>query len=222
MCRYSLTPRRFSLPTLARTWLGLALLAGLLGIMPAAPALAGLPEAYLVKDISPGLYSSYVQSLTAVNGVLFFCASDSPYVPYSAQQSDGTNDGTHGYELWRSDGTEAGTELVKDIYPGSSTSSPSGLTVVNGTLFFLAQDAGHGTELWRSDGTEAGTELVEDIYPGVYGSRPSDLTVVNGTLFFTAGDGTHGSELWSLGYFMYMPFFLEGLVPGFLGPYSQS
>ena len=51
------------------------------------------------------------------------------------------------------------TQMVKDIYPGVSASSPSDLTDVNGFLFFVAQD-GHGRELYRSDGTQAGTRLV--------------------------------------------------------------
>jgi ELWxxDGT repeat protein len=47
---------------------------------------------------------------------------------------------TYGFELWKSDGTSAGTVLVKDIYPGPFNSGPSGLTNVNGTLFFVAND----------------------------------------------------------------------------------
>jgi ELWxxDGT repeat protein len=133
--------------------------------------------------------------LTNVNGTLFFSHDD----------------GIHGDELWKSDGTEVGTTLVKDIFPGVSTyfgpysSSPSDLTNVNGTLFFTAYDSTVGQELWKSDGTEAGTTLVKDIFPGgvsyfftysPYSSNPANLTSVNGTLFFEAADQFHGHELW--------------------------
>ena len=33
------------------------------------------------------------------------------------------NDGVNGYELWKSDGTAAGTMLVKDILPGTGNSN---------------------------------------------------------------------------------------------------
>jgi ELWxxDGT repeat protein len=71
------------------------------------------------------------------------------------------NDKTDGAVLWKSDGTEAGTVLVKDIAPGSNnTGRIVELTNVNGTLFFVGDDGVHGRELWKSDGTTAGTVLV--------------------------------------------------------------
>ena len=85
--------------------------------------------------------------LTAVGNTLFFQAYD----------------GVNGGELWKSDGTAAGTVLVKDIRPGLSTSYPGNLTAVGNTLFFTADDGVNGTELWKSDGTTAGTVLVADI-----------------------------------------------------------
>ncbi|MCP4626767.1 MAG: hypothetical protein GY850_25155, partial [bacterium] len=114
--------------------------------------------------------------------------------------------GTDGDELWKSDGTESGTVMVKDIYPGigdygPNSSSPQNLTDVNGRLFFTAVGATNGRELWKSDGTGPGTVMVKDIYPegGTYpnSSYPSNLTDVNGSLFFEANDGTNGSELWT-------------------------
>jgi ELWxxDGT repeat protein len=112
--------------------------------------------------------------------------------------SDGA---AHGRELWKSDGTAAGTQMVLDINPGSAGSRPSLLTNVNGTIFFAADDGVHGRELWRSDGTATGTKLVKDINPDQYYNnfflRAVDVQVnLDGTLFFTANDGTNDVELW--------------------------
>src|SRR5262249_45756174 len=105
-------------------------------------------------------------------------------------------DGTNGRELWRSDGTPAGTMLVRDIAPSAAASLPSNLTNVNGLLYFAANDGTTGTELWQSDGTPAGTVLVQDINPGTTGSNPAYLTAMNNKLSFAAPDPTHGRELW--------------------------
>jgi ELWxxDGT repeat protein len=111
------------------------------------------PGTVMVKNIKPrgGSAGRFGPSdLTNVRGTLFFVA----------------NDGTHGYELWKSDGTTAGTIMVKDITPGASGSDPLYLTEVGSRLFFNARDDGHGRRLWRSDGTSAGTVLVvEDVNP---------------------------------------------------------
>ena len=146
----------------------------------AVPPFDGVPGTYFVKDINPGPSGSNPLFLTNVNGTLFFSADD----------------GSHGHELWRSDGTAAGTQMVADINPGASNSDPKYLTNVNGTLFFSADDGTHGTELWESNGTAAGTFMVQDINPGPAGSNPQFLTNVNGTLFFEANDGTHAHALW--------------------------
>jgi ELWxxDGT repeat protein len=134
----------------------------------------------MVADINPGIGSSSPTLLTPLNGNVFFVASD----------------GSTGRELWKSDGTVAGTTRVKDIEPGSGSSWPDNLTNVAGTLFFTATTSAAGQEVWMSDGTDTGTVLVRDINPGSAGSSPSWLVNANGTLFFAANDGTHGSELW--------------------------
>jgi ELWxxDGT repeat protein len=141
----------------------------------------------LVKDIRPGSDSSlegdpYYGYLTSVDDTVFFRA----------------HDGVNGQELWKSDGTEAGTGMVKDIWPGSNSSDCRYLTNFNGTLFFAADDGVNGWELWKSDGTEAGTFMVKDIVPGPGSSGAGifdGLVNVNGTLFFAATDGVNGLEL---------------------------
>src|SRR6266851_1483413 len=108
------------------------------------------------------------------------------------------NDGTHGDELWVTDGTAAGTALLDDIIPGSGGSGPAYITVLgNGKAVFAANDGTHGTELWVTDGTAAGTVLLDDIYPGSSPSYPRYIIAIgNGKALFEANDGTHGRELW--------------------------
>ena len=106
------------------------------------------------------------------------------------------NDGIRGMELYRTNGNQ--TELVADIYPGSSSgffynpNDPSfALTVVDDWMYFAADDGVHGLEIWRSNG-EA-TEIVEDINPGPASSSPyrispykseNDFGVLNGHFYF--------------------------------------
>jgi uncharacterized protein (TIGR03382 family) len=100
-----------------------------------------------------------------------------------------------GFELWRTDGTEAGTARVKDIHPGPGDANPGHLTAVGDVLYFSANDGTGGTEPWRTDGTEAGTVRVVDLRPGALGSHP-EVHVSAGQLFFSADDGVTGRELY--------------------------
>lgn len=97
------------------------------------------------------------------------------------------DDGAHGRELWKSDGTSGGTRLVKDINAGAMPSNPSSLPNVNGTLFFTAREDVHGRELWKSDGTEAGAVLVANLAPGSEGSNVGGLTAAGDNLYFMYG-----------------------------------
>jgi len=106
------------------------------------------------------------------------------------------NDVTNGKELWVTDGTKAGTKMLKDINPGAEGSNPSELLISNNKLYFSATTASHGTELWQSDGTEAGTVMVKDIYNGVGNGAPSQFFTWNNKIYFQAKDAQHGVELW--------------------------
>jgi ELWxxDGT repeat protein len=137
----------------------------------------------LVKDINATVFrprSSQSGELVRIGDKVFF----------AAERRD------TGRELWKSDGTEAGTVLVKDIMPEAAGSSPRWLTRIGNTLFFTASHPATGAELWRTDGTAEGTMLVKDIYSGWMSSSPTRLMDLNGTLFFFATHPATGVELW--------------------------
>src|SRR6516225_655075 len=93
---------------------------------------------HLLADLNHSPGDPKVSQVALVGSTIFFSATDGPL---------------RGVELWRSDGTRAGTRIVKDINFGPGSSNPNYLTNVNGTLFFTADDGTHGAELWKSDGT---------------------------------------------------------------------
>lgn len=118
------------------------------------------------------------------------------------------DDGTNGYELWKSDGSGGGTSMVRDINEGRNRVSkhayrrvPKGHTKIGSTVYFAGYNPTTGYELWKTDGTNSGTQLVLDIFTGTSNgepnnSEPLNLYAVGSTLFFTATTSAHGRELW--------------------------
>ncbi|MFN6570365.1 ELWxxDGT repeat protein [Dendronalium sp. ChiSLP03b] len=123
-------------------------------------------------------------NMTTVGSTLYFTAYDS----------------TTGLELWKSDGSDVGTILVKDIWSGAdpNNSIPDSLVNFGGTLYFAASEPTNGREIWSSDGTAVGTRRVNNINSGTGNANPAQLTVVGTRLFLTATNGTNGTELWVL------------------------
>jgi ELWxxDGT repeat protein len=147
---------------------------------------AGAQPAFRVADLNTTVAqrSSFIythQKLVALGSQFFFVADDA---------------GAYGAEIWRSDGTLAGTRLLADICPGACSSSPGSLTISNGMLFFTADDGIHGREIWKSNGTPEGTSMVAEVLPG-RSIWISELIDADGVLFFFAADGAHGYELWT-------------------------
>ena len=120
---------------------------------------AGAQSPYKVLDIYPGPQGSYPNDFTRSGNVTFFTAVDP----------------AHGRELWRSDGTAAGTVLVKDITPGPAAPRSAQPDRRQRHALLRRRRRHHGTELWKSDGTAAGTVLVKDIRPGSGLLRRPDL-----------------------------------------------
>ena len=56
--------------------------------------------------------------------------------------------------------------MLKDINVGEDDGSPASFTVVEDTMYFVANDGIHGNELWKTDGTLSGTVMVKDINTG--------------------------------------------------------
>ena len=104
-------------------------------------------------------------------------------------------DAATGLELWKSDGTAAGTVMVHEIRPGINGGNPMELYPFRGRLFFRADD-GTGEELWSTDGTSAGTVQVKDIN-STGDASPTCLAEIKGELWFSANDGTDGfADIW--------------------------
>ncbi len=131
----------------------------------------------VLKDIYPGITSSILpESIerAVIGNELLFLA----------------NDGVHAPEIWKTDGSEAGTLMVTDV------NGPSRLTAVGNTVFFSTYSQG----LWKTDGTEAGTSVVKNfalLPPGyITVSSIYEAIAFNGLLYFTADVDGSGPELW--------------------------
>jgi ELWxxDGT repeat protein len=129
----------------------------------------------LIKEFPNATNSDGIFNLTPANGFIFFTVNEN-YVR----------------KLWRTDGTEAGTILVKDIDPTNYSSYiPGGYFEFNNNIYFNAGTTTTGQELWKSDGTEAGTTMVKDINPGVASGHTNYgvYAILNNELYFYANDG---------------------------------
>src|SRR6266542_1172021 len=112
------------------------------------------------------------------------------------------DDGVHGRELWRSDGTPDGTSMFADVWPGPSGSWPGTVGQFPGTamlasgpfLYFVTLNVGM-ERLWTSDGTEAGTIMLRTFFSGE-DNHIGPFFGLGSTLYFGGVDGLHGLELW--------------------------
>jgi ELWxxDGT repeat protein len=103
----------------------------------------------------------------------------------------------YGSEMWRTDGTVAGTFMLKDLNPGAGSGCDSAPVEAGAVVYFRGDNGTTGWELFRTDGTTAGTLLVKDVNPnGAVSSNPRQLTAMGTRLYFVADNGVVGAELW--------------------------
>jgi ELWxxDGT repeat protein len=117
-----------------------------------------------------------VTNVISVGDIVYFSASEN----------------SSGEELWVSDGTPEGSQLLKDISPGYLSSSPDDFIGFKGKLFFSAFTPEFDRELWVSDGTREGTVMLADLEPSsayYQGSNPKNLCVFKDYLYFTTSTG---------------------------------
>ena len=162
-----------------RLWLG-SLLAVL---VPLGVASGAALDAHLVKDVNPipRAQGSNPQGAVTAGGLAFFVGDD----------------GETGRELWRTDGTAAGTFQLTDACPGVCSGNPVVMARAGRSVFFHAFGQGFSTvDLWVTDGSTAGTvRLARSLLLTASGGR-SLWMASQGLLYFTANDLVHGAELW--------------------------
>ncbi|MFN7975172.1 MAG: hypothetical protein U0166_22945 [Acidobacteriota bacterium] len=116
-----------------------------------------------------------------------------------------------GCELWKSDGTAAGTALVKDIEVGAAGSNPGSAFDDGGRLVFVASTGAAGAEPWVSDGTSGGTAMIADVNPGPAASGTSSFTAMGGQIYFSASTphGLWKTDLSPAGTTLVAPIYLD-------------
>ncbi|HVS01435.1 MAG TPA: hypothetical protein VMT16_01580 [Thermoanaerobaculia bacterium] len=202
----------------AALWLSDGSLAGTRKVeMPAGDW--GRPRDLLVGDnrlfFSTGLFSSAAYWSTGTDGL----GVSQLLAPGEARVLEGVGAETGafllvhqdltGRELWWTDGTPAGTQLLADAWPGPSAALPENWlghpwfppfdpSLVGDVLYYGASNGASGLELWRSDGTREGTYALVDLVPGLFSSDPRHVAQLGDLLLFGARHPVAGRELWAL------------------------
>lgn len=133
----------------------------------------------LFLDIYSGPPSSTPSGFTLFNGEYYFGATDGV---------------SHGREIWKTDGTAAGTVFYLDVISGVGFGNPDQLNVVGSNLTFVSDHDTVGRELFKTNGS-GNLGLIRNIHP-TGDSNPLNVTKIANTLYFSADNGSVGRELW--------------------------
>ncbi len=140
---------------------------------------AMLPEIYAGSN--NGIGGSYLIEAVLSNGFIF-----------------SGNHPVYREEPYFSDGTGAGTQLLKNIQTAGLGSNPSSLTVIGSRVYFGAISTGFSDkEPWYSNGTEAGTVQLKDLEPGSAWSNPFEFTNIdNSNFYFRTYNSSNSRDIW--------------------------
>lgn len=100
-------------------------------------------------------------------------------------------DAANGNELWVTDGTAAGTHIVKDINAGTGSSNPLAFCKLGSDIYFTAIESS-GRKLWKTDGTGAGTIQIPVAEP--FFILDNAVGIVNNKMIFYAHNTVDGYE----------------------------
>ena len=139
----------------------------------------GSAKLVLIKEIVPGVNQFRIKNLMVMRDTLFFKI------------------GNLNRQLWKSDGTEAGTQFITTINQIDVINLKEQFFPFQDKFCFVGDDTiTYGSELWITDGTAEGTQMVADINTGIDSSFPIEPCEMDGKLFFSAKDFENGRQLW--------------------------
>lgn len=135
--------------------------------------------AKLVADLRPGAIGARPELGGLIGSSVYFAADD----------------GKSGRELWRSDGTVAGTQLVHDLAPGAASAEVEQVTPFNGGVAFVAAAVSGDREVWWTDGTAGGLVQLSNLSVGGFQTSIKALHASSTHLFFAALEPLTGYEV---------------------------
>ena len=140
---------------------------------------------------------SYANQLTNNTGSSSFNFQQANSTPFNGKWYFTADDGSHGTELWSTDGTAANTKLVKDLNAGTADGTAENNIAFYTTtgIYFVGNNGASGEEPFVTDGTDAGTKLVADINTGsVKDSKPVYMFLYNSQIYLNADNGDNNNS----------------------------
>ena len=149
---------------------------------------------YRVWAFNTSLSTSTSNPYVLATGVSFSNSCSGRFVYNGTMYFQASTNST-GAELWKTDGTTAGTSMVKDISSGTTSSYPSAFFVYNEELHFQIKMGTNGIDIWKTNGTSSGTVKATNTVCYNVNCRFSSPIEYNGTFYAAGYWNNQGSEV---------------------------